>query len=106
MKKKSKLKLFVFSENEKYFAATSQMFADKIKVAEENLAGNLCRLIINRILETYFTLDETIVVHFDFSVGFAVALKSLEITRNELTQSKGVIEKLSAELNGMSYEIN
>jgi hypothetical protein len=90
--------LFVFSENKKYFSATSQMFADK--------AGNLCRLIINRILETYFTLDETIVVHFDFSVGFAVALKSLEITRNELTQSKGVIEKLSAELNGMSYEIN
>jgi hypothetical protein len=29
------------------------MFADKIKVTEENLAGNLCRLIINRILETY-----------------------------------------------------
>jgi hypothetical protein len=77
--------LFSISETKK----DSQVLADKIKVAEENLAGNLVN---------YWKISFLIYIHM---VGFSVSLDNLKMTKNELIETKIIVEELSAKLNGI-----
>ena len=77
--------MFSISETKK----DSHVLADKIKVAEENLAGNLVN---------YWERSFLIYIHM---VGFSASLENLKTTKNELIETKIIVEELSAKLNAI-----